>query len=162
MITPAQKIAALTAIKAGIDDQIKKAKVEALDTAEQIGVKSFDTGIGGVTVVKGKESVVIDDVALLPELKEQFPEQVETIERVRPAYLRYLLDEQLVIVAGEVVDKTTGEAVEWASVKPAGDDYITYPASKEATAAKKYARAWAAGEMDAISARFLELEDSNE
>lgn len=162
MITPAQKVAALTAIRAGIDDQIRQAKTEALKTAAQIGVKSFDTAIGEVKIVKSHEAVVIDEEKLLPELKAAFPEQVETVECVRPAYLKYLMGEQLVIVAGEVIDKGTGEAVDWATVRPAGDDYISYPSTRESRTAKDYAKAWAAAEMDAISARFLELESNDE
>lgn len=50
--------------------------------------------IGHVTLTKGRKSArVADPQALLAYVKAQHPTEVETIEQVRPAYVRALLDD---------------------------------------------------------------------
>lgn len=50
--------------------------------------------IGHVTMTKGRRSArVADDGALLEYVKTRHPTEVETVEQVRPAFLKHLLDD---------------------------------------------------------------------
>lgn len=158
---PAERVAALTAIRAGIDAAITEAKAEALALAESVGVDRFVTPWGRVTVAKTAPKVELDPAPFLSWVREHYPSEVETVVRVRPAFAK-AFTERCVIVAGEVVDRETGEVVPFASITAEGDPYITYPASAEQRDLKATATAWVMGRADELAAGVAAIESSEE
>lgn len=133
---PAERLAALSAIKAGLEEAIAETKAEVLEEAATVGVRSFSTPYGPINVAGGDRKVIItDEAALLAHVKATRPDEVETVEAVRPAYITHLLS-GLTIVAGHVIDAETAEVVEWAGLSAPGARYTTWPKSKEQAAAK--------------------------
>lgn len=139
-MTPAEEYAYLSVIKSGIEWAIKGAKERTAAVAGEVGVKTFTTPVGQVTITDPQPSVLIDEAELL---KACPPSEVETVKRVRPAYLSALYQPgRLVIVAGEVVDSQTGEAVGWAQAVPAAEGVVTFPHTKPSAKAKAEAKQW--------------------
>lgn len=62
---------------------------------------------------------VTNEVALLEWVADRYPDQVETVEQIRPAFRTRLLDEA-VIDDGDAVDAETGEVIRGVGVRPGG------------------------------------------
>lgn len=148
--TSAELVAALSAIRSGIDEVLGMAKEDALTVAHRVGVKSFTTPWGPVTVAfkaGGPEVRINDETAFFQWVSENRPTEIEIPPqpepRVRAAYRSAVLS-KLVAVGGIPMDKDTGEVCEFAEVVnvPDGAEYITYPASKEQKIAKAQAANW--------------------
>ena len=77
--------------------------------------------IGTVTLPVSKETIVVTDEAALVEwAKRDWPGEVVTVEKIRPAFLRVLL-ENVAVAAGEVaVDSGSGQIIPGLAVRPAG------------------------------------------
>lgn len=133
------RLAALIAIRDAIDKEITADKLEAVAFAGEFGIKSFDTPLGGVNVVRKDPAVGWDAAALLAWVEQHHPTEVETIKRVRPAF-QSTLAARFVIVAGDVVDNLTGETIDFAYVTAPGEPYVSWPASVKQKAAKDTAR----------------------
>jgi hypothetical protein len=135
----AEEVAALTALKAGLDDQIAAAKRRMIDAAAGMTKATVATPYGRVLVTRSEEHVEYIPDRFLEWVKEHHPTEVITTESVNPAFARAML-ENLTIVRGEVVDKRSGEFVAYAYLTDQGDPYVAYPASREQRDAKEYAR----------------------
>lgn len=140
-ITAAERYAALTALKAGLDDQIARARSEALEEVRHLRKASFTTPYGQVNVSRAEPRVRVDPDLFMTFVAEHYPDEiVETTTRtVRSSFAR-AFEAELTAVAGEVVHKGTGDLVEFATVSPEGDPVISYPASTAQRDAKAYAR----------------------
>lgn len=160
-MNPPEKVAALSALKHGIEKQIEVEKAAAMALAESVGVKTFKTPFGPVTVA-GREAgtaVIPDETLLMEWVKVHQPHNIETITRVRPSAVNAILTD-LVAVGGDVVNRRTGEVVDFATVKdvPAGDPYITYPGSKESKLWKDHATELVAGQAELLSDALRQIE----
>lgn len=160
----ADTIAALSAIKHGIDKALEQEKVEVLRVAAEVGVKSFTTPWGAVTIAQSDEEwrVQLDEAEFLAWAKVNAPDEVEIfqpepIERVRAMYRAHFI-KGLVRAGLVVVDQDTGEVVDFASPIhiPAGNQYVTYPASKQQKAAKETAEAWVSDAAQMLTDGLLE------
>ena len=63
--------------------------------------------------------------------KEKYPDEVHTVEEIRPAFLKKLLD--YATVCGEGIDRETGEALDWIEVTQ-GAPFVTITTTKEGVA----------------------------
>ena len=139
-MNPAEYLAALKALEAGLKDQIRAAEDAVLATAEQAGAERFTTPYGPITVARRGGGVeVIDEAAFTAWCEEHLPDAVETIRRVRPQTATAALA-RLTVMRGAVYDTVTGEEVEWAGIAAPGDPYVTWPASAAQKETKEMAR----------------------
>lgn len=138
-LTAAETYAALTALRAGLDAEIAKAKADAMAEAAALRKASWTTPYGVVNMTRADEKIEILPDRFLAFAQEHYPDEIVTTYSVRSSFVE-AWSRDLVIVKGEVVYKGTGEVVDFARVKPEGDPVISYPASKEQRDAKEYAR----------------------
>jgi len=117
-------IATLTAIKA----ETAAAILEAADT---LGVKTFTSNQGNVTVGQSTDTIeVTDPLALAQSLPE---DQRMTVP---VPWAQAAAAKRLAIVGADAVDPDTGEVVPWARVKPASAPYLSWPSSAQQKTAK--------------------------
>lgn len=160
-LRPAERLAALSAIKAGLDQLIAEAKADTLEAADLAGARSFETPFGQVNVSHREASVVItDEAAFLAHVKATRPDEVVTTETVRPSYVKSVLSGLAYISAhGVVIDTTAGDIVEWAGLSEEGEPFTVWPKSARQVAAKDAAtaamRTAAAGAIESIRAEIL-------
>lgn len=152
----AERYAALTALRAGLDAQIAKAKTEALAFSAEHGVKAFTTPYGPVNVTVQGPRPVIDGPAFTAWCQENRPDEVVMTPTVRGSFVTHMAD-RLVVVAGSVYDKETGDLVPWAYVGEAGDPTLAYPASTDQKYAKDLARLLFEDRAEALTAGLREL-----
>lgn len=150
---PAERYAALTALKAGLLDQIDQAAADVL--AEQGPVRSFDTPYGPVNITRPDDAPDIDVARFTAWLVEQ--DRTDDLVLMPRASTLAAFKARLVIVNGEVVDKETGEVAPYGRVNPGGDPRVSYPATKEQRAAKEWARALFEERAAALTAGLREL-----
>lgn len=140
-MSPAEYLAALLALEAGLSEQIGAAKQAVLDRAAEVDAERFKTPYGPVTIATRKGKVrITDPAAFLAWVKEHRPDEVVVTEQVRDSYTKSVLEDRLVVMRGEVFDSTTGEPVEWAALGPDGNPYATWTASADQKEAKETAR----------------------
>jgi hypothetical protein len=149
---PADKVALLTALVDGAKAELDRAKAEALAVADSVGVKSFATPFGSVTVAQRAAAPFVSEPDMLLEwVRDAFPTEVVTVPAVRPAFVTALLsrvewDPDL----GEFIDPNTGEAVPGLDWSAPGEPYVTWPAGDAQKAAKSMAREWFALRSDEV------------
>lgn len=79
-----------------------------------------DPDLATITLGVSHETLyVTNEVALLEWVADRYPDQVVTVEQVRPVFRTQLLDEA-VIDSGDAVDITTGEVIRGVAVRPGG------------------------------------------
>lgn len=146
----ATRYAGLAAIAAGVRAAQEQATADLAEWSATSGVSkgTVQTPFGPVTLRENKEKnsvSVHDEDAFIAWAREQHPDAVERVERIRPLDRDAILSERFVVVAGAVVDSVTGEAVPFARVvhTDAAPPSPSYGASEQQRAAKKAAIAWA-------------------
>ncbi|KRC61582.1 hypothetical protein ASE14_12120 [Agromyces sp. Root81] len=108
-LRPAQRLAALSALKSALDEQIKVEKDRSLEVAAEVGVKSFSTEFGGVTVVEKDAPIAFNEFELFDFVKETAPEVIETVEQVPDWYVAQLTNtKNIQIIDGVVYDLKGG------------------------------------------------------
>ena len=139
--TAAERYAGLVALRDGLDALIGAAKADVIAEAADLRSASWSTPFGRVNAARDDARVVLDDDAFTAWALQHRPDEVttRTVHDVNPAFRKAVLAD-LVAVAGQVVDKRTGEVVEWAHIAPAGELRVVYPATTESKAAKALAR----------------------
>jgi hypothetical protein len=155
-VTAAERYAALTALKAGLDDQIAQAKREALAEVADLRKASWTTPYGQVNMTRAEPRVDINAAEFLAFCQEHYPDEVIPVPTVRASF-RQAFAAELTIVAGHVVHKGTGELVEFAHVTAEGDPTISYPASKAQVEAKEWARMVFADRAELLTASLREI-----
>jgi hypothetical protein len=89
---------------------------------EALGVKSVDvtlpdgTKVGTATLTATKPGISIDDAAFMRWVQAEHPGEV--VPAVRESFRRLVVS-RLMVDGDKVIDKTTGEVVAWARVRPA-------------------------------------------
>ena len=141
---PAERVALLKALIAGATVELKAAESETLALAEAVGVKTFTTSYGQVTVAARDAQVyVASEHVFLEWVKEAHPDQVQTIVQPYPMFVAGLLSRvEFSVEVGEYVDKETGEVVPGLARSLPGDPYITWPSGAEQKATKAEASEW--------------------
>lgn len=149
---PAERVALLTALVEGAKAALDAAKIEALTVADVVGVKSFNTPYGAVTIgQKQAAPAVKSPTELLEYVKHTFPTEVEVTTRVRPAFVSALLDRvEWDAETQQFIDPTTGEAIPGLDWSAAGDPYVTWPAGDAQRATKEEAREWFRQQTDSL------------
>lgn len=135
---PAERLAALSAIAAGLDALIAEAKADVLAEAAAHGVKAFATPFGAVNVTAKDPTIVVgDEDAFLAYVKARHPDAVEVVETVLPTTRRAILDRLAYITAADaIIDTETAEVMEWAVRTAPGMPYTSWPTSAAQKAAK--------------------------
>lgn len=136
----AEEYAALTALKAGLDDVIADAKSRALAALPPGMTRaSWATAYGPVNVTTSAEGVSVDPAGLLAMVEAHYPDEVIVTRSVRPSFAA-AFTASLRVIAGQVIHADTGEVVDFAKVKPAGRPTLSYPSSLAQRDAKELAR----------------------
>lgn len=157
---PAERVALLTALVEAAKAELDRAKAETLTVAEQVGVKTFASDLGQVTIgQKAAAPFVAEPAKLFAYVQHTHPTEVETIQRVRPAFVTALLGR----VAWspelqEYVDTETGEAVPGIDMSEPGDPYVTWPAGDAQRQTKQEAAEWFASRSEQILAGMRAIE----
>lgn len=124
-----RKVALLTALRDAVDTELEIARADMkhalLAAHEQFGVKSVDVDlpngevVASVSVVPDKGVVAVSAVdEFTAWVGYAYPDEVETVIRVRPAFEKALLSRVDVTAAGVAVDSGSGEVVEGVGVRP--------------------------------------------
>ena len=158
-LRPAQRITALSALHAALGDEIKTEKDNLLAVAASVGVKSFTTEFGSVNVVQKDAPILINEFELLDYVKTSAPEMLETIVRVPDWYAAQLSDPKRLTVMDGMVLNEKGEVLPYASIGEAPAAHVAWPASKEQKAGKAQAVEFIHGNVGALSASVLGLDD---
>lgn len=125
-MTPAERLAALKALRHGIDQALGQAEDAVRSTMLDTGADRFRTPLGSVSLAERAGSITFDEDRLLAFAEEADLDGVETIKQVRPTFRR-LFD-----ASGEqVIFKPTGEVIDFATVRP-GTQYLTTRLNDEA------------------------------
>ncbi|MDR1264345.1 MAG: hypothetical protein LBK42_01960 [Propionibacteriaceae bacterium] len=127
---PAERYAVLKALIAALSEARAEAESDVLAVAAEVGVKSFSTPAGNVTVVTTSDTVEVDEQALAATLPA---EQTMVVPK---DWALAAAKKRLRIVQGLPVDADTGEVVDWATVLPGGKRSLRWPATDEQRAAK--------------------------
>ncbi len=160
-LRPADRVVALAALKAAIEQELAKQKQLALAVAEEVGVKSFNTRFGALNVVAKDAPILINEFALFDWVKVHAPENIETIEQVKPWFAKQLSDPERFIVVGDDVFDANGEDVPYAQVGQAAEPYISWASSKEQKLGKQIAEGFVRGHLEELSTGVLELTEGN-
>lgn len=137
-LTAAERYAALSALRAGLDSQIAAAKRDLMAEASGLRKASWPTPWGQVNAVRADPRVEIDQDALLEHLRAHHPDGIVVVETPNVALVQTLLA-RCTVIGRTVMDRETGEVVEWAHVGEAGPLTVSYPASAQQKDAKALA-----------------------
>ncbi len=130
------RYAALVALQTAIAKMVTRAKADVIRAEDDTddGV----TLLGAVHITRTAPAPVIDEEALITWALYRQPQHVETIERMIAEH-RAALVADLDVIGGQVVLRSTGEAVPFATVSEPGRPTVTYPNSD----ARRHAVEWA-------------------
>ncbi len=161
MTSPAEQFAALKAIAGGAALAEAVTKGDALAVFHQTGADRWRTPHGTVIIKNasaGPTAVIGDDAAFTEWVRENHPDEIETVtyERVRPAFRDVMGKRLKVYPAAEgrepmVVDGKTGEVAPWARLQPPPPPQVSMVGGTDA-AAQEAKLAAARVFLDAIDA----------
>lgn len=123
-MNPAEQLAALRALRHGLDAQITQVEERVREFRWHVSAHSFDTNWARVTFRPNPQKINYDTDRLLAWASvhmphEVVPEHTVTIPAtVRPT-LYTTLEGRLTVTGAGVIDTTTGEVVDFATVSPA-------------------------------------------
>lgn len=118
-MTPAQRLAALKAIRFGIDHAIEQAEYGVRELINATGAERFGTGMGQVILVQKDPTITFDEAELLAFAESTDLDGVEVIKEVRRTF------RSLFKISGRhVVFAPTGEIIDWAKIRP-GTTYLS-------------------------------------
>jgi 2-oxoglutarate dehydrogenase complex dehydrogenase (E1) component-like enzyme len=136
-LTDAEKLAALgTYIKVltAMEKQLRTAVEKDMGArrVEKVGAYLPNgTKIASVSRSDGNRTVQYDQVKALNWCRSRYPDEVETVERVRPAFLKKLLDVAGSLPAGSKgLDPATGEELAFITVEQ-GNPYVSISTTDE-------------------------------
>lgn len=135
--------------KAGRADTLK----QLIAAKDALGVKTVDitlpdgTKIGRATLPTPSPGVDVDHDAFLKWVRAEHP--TEVVDAVRESFRKSVMA-RLKVVGGDVVDKTTGEAVDWASVRDAAAEPTSFTVTFEGDGRMAIEEAWRSGLLDPL------------
>lgn len=112
-MNPAETYARLKLLELALKRVLPKVAEEADRYRESVRAKTLETDHGTVTTVKPKPAISLDPDGFLRWVRAHRPD--ELLEHVNPAFQAAFVAD-LQAVGDEVVDKSTGEVVEFAHV----------------------------------------------
>lgn len=131
-LNPAERYAALKLLSEGISAALKDAQAEAETYRRSVRAKSLETDFGQVYVTRRKPAIRFDEAKLLTWCEDEYP---NLVQRTIPTTARtWLAGNRFEIDGDDVLDATTGEVVDWATVTPASEG-LTFRADADAKAA---------------------------
>lgn len=117
--------AAYKAARDGGDDQLRQLNAQAGADRLEIRVPGVDAPVARLSLSsEATKSVAVNEEAMLAWARTRHPEEVQTIEQVRPAFRTALLDRLVMDADGVVTDPATGERIDWVRPVPAGPRQI--------------------------------------
>lgn len=128
---PTDKLAAIRALVFGLQQAQRAAEEQVRAFRDLTGARSFQTPFGKLEFRSNPPKVRYDDARLLAWAQkymahEVVPEHTVTIPAtVRPTLLK-TREGRLTIKGDVVVDRETGEVVDFASVSPGGADTVAF------------------------------------
>lgn len=142
-MSPADRIAALTAIRDAIDGRItweKKGIIENLLGAHKS--QSIPSSLGTLSFKPASRPVKIDDEKLLAYVLENHPEFIteRTVREVDPEFRKLLVSAVVDVGDGDFALSTDGTAIDFAYLGNETAAQIAYPASSEQKLVKAQAR----------------------
>lgn len=146
---PQERVAVLSAIKSALGEQIDIAKDETMALAKEVGVKTFTTPFGQVTVSSPQPGMAFEAKAFMAWVRKHHPTEIETIKRVRPAF-ESAMRGRIVAQGSEFVDKKTGEVLKFVSGTEPGNPSVLWPSTNEQKATKETASVWASEHVEAL------------
>lgn len=160
-LTPAGRIAALTALRDAIDEEVKREKSRITDNlAGATTNTALPTPFGDLSYRPGKRPVKIDDDKLIAYVKQVAPEMV-TVQTVVtesiPDDLRELLTKDVIHCGDNLFARgSTGESIDYAYLGEETASAISWPASREQKITKSLARQTVRDNMERLTAPMLE------
>jgi hypothetical protein len=153
-VKPADRVALLTALVEAAKKELDRAKVETLTVADTVGVKTFASEFGQVTIgQKQPAPFVADPGELLAYVKHTYPTEVVTAPQVRPSFVTALLQRvEWAPELNEYIDPESGEAIPGLAMSQPGDPYVTWPSGDAQKRTKEEAAAWFASRSEQILA----------
>lgn len=142
-MSPADRIAALSAIRDAIDARVKWEKqtiIENLTGAHK--AQPIPSALGNLSFKPETRPVKIDEEKFLAYVREHHPEQISErlVHEVDPAFRKVLLSAVVDVADGDFALSTDGTTIDFAYLgEPAGAQ-IAYPASSEQKIVKAQAR----------------------
>lgn len=157
---PADRVALLTALIEGAKKELDKAKVDTLFVADAVGVKTFASEFGQVTIGQKASAPFVNNPAMfLAYVQHNHPTEVVTVPQVRPAFTTALLQRvEWSPELQEYVDTETGDAVPGIAMSEPGDPYVTWPSGDAQKSTKEEAATWFASRSEQILAGMLSVE----
>lgn len=161
---PADRVALLTALIEGAKKELDHAKAEALLVADVVGVKTFTTDWGQVTIgQKSAGPFVAEPAKLLAYVEHTYPSEVVREPIVRPSFVTALIQrvewsEDL----QEFVDTASGDAIPGLAMSQAGDPYVTWPSGEAQKRTKEEAALWFASRSEQILSGMLAVGQGSE
>lgn len=142
-MSPAERIAALTAIRDAVDHRIgweKATVIENLTGAKES--TSIPTGLGNLTFKPSTLPTKIDEDKLLAYVKEHHPDMVseQVIEVIDPEFRKLLVSAVVHVGDGDFALSTDGTEINFAYLGDPTTAQIAYPASREQKIVKLMAR----------------------
>lgn len=123
MANPADRLAALRALRHALDQQINQQEDEVKQLRANTGARSFDTRFGTVTAAVRKPSLGYTDEQAVAWARQHGYDSL--ILETPSDTLKRVIREKYVVDDGTVVDTDTGEQVDWPEAKPGGHEYLT-------------------------------------
>jgi hypothetical protein len=133
-----------------VDAAMREVGAERVSASLPSGVK-----VAQIVLTQPKPAVVLDEDAFLDWCEANWPDEIVTVRRVRSSFQTAMLS-RLAIVGERAVDTATGEAVEWAHVRAAGEPYPTTKLVEGGKAAIE--TAWRDGEISLDALTMPEIE----
>lgn len=146
---PQERVAVLSAIKSAVGEQVDIAKADTMALAKEVGVKTFTTPFGQVTISSPSAGMVFEPKAFMAWVKKNHPTEIETIKRVRPAF-ESAMRERVEVQGSDFIDKKTGEVLGFITGTPPGNPSVLWPSTTEQKAAKELASVWAREHVEAL------------
>lgn len=151
------RAAILKRLQEKISEVDKAGRAEGLQqflaARDALGVKTVDvtltdgTKVARATLPTPQPGIRVDDEAFLEWVRSERPEEI--VEAVRESFRRAVLKD-LTIHGDTVVNKRTGEVVEWASVRPAAENPTHFTLTFVGDGRDLIEAAWADGRLNIL------------
>lgn len=163
-LTPAGRIAALTALRDALDERVKREK-ETLSAALAGATDNMPvpTPFGDLSFQPGKQPIKIDDEKLIEYVKTVAPEMVETqtiVTETIPDFYRETLVSDVIYLGEEVFARaSSGEVINYAYLGTETASKISYPSSQQQKVVKAAARRVVRDNLEKLASPMLEVTD---
>lgn len=132
-----ERLTAVKVLQTALADAEAGLKAEALRLADVTGATTLKAPLGRVNIVRKDAKPIIDAAELLAWTKEHFPQEVITVEHVRPSFAK-ALEAELAVAGDDVVNTRTGEIAPFSQPsEPSTYVSVTTPSEVKAQATRE-------------------------